>query len=272
MHRSKRAASRIRIPASGYFFLALVALAQIIPHEPRGAQRRTTAAPDGVCYPVNGTGYVVNRAAGLRVPVGTLSPLVEGDSLIVESGTITFCDFRTGQHLVYGTGTRLTVPPVRRPKPPPWWKLLEDHVIRSLSDPESRQMGGSVRGGGPVFWPQDARIAPDVAVVFQWEGLRLEPAALRIEAASDTILVPLTSATAVGHRWVPARPVAPGSVSWCLLDAAGNLLGGGEFEVLSLEAAAAERERFLVAAATVGGASPGLAAVVLAKADHAYLW
>lgn len=236
---------------------------------------RSTPAPDGVCYPVNGTGYIVTALDGLKIPVGTLSPLVEGDSLIVESGTITVLDFRTGQSPIYGAGTHLSIPPVRTPKRPPWWKRLEDSVIRSLSQPELNRIGGSVRGGGAACWPDSTRFAPGIAVVFEWTGVHPAPTTLEVYTDGDTVQYDLPGpASAHGaFAWRPNAPTGAGGVTWVLRDSSQEHLGGGYFSILSVEAADAERQRYIRAASGVEGAGPrDLVAAVLAAADGVYLW
>jgi hypothetical protein len=218
---------------------------------------------------------VVTKDERLRIPVGTLSPLIEGDSLVVETGTITFVDFRTGQSPVYGAGSRLKIPPVKRPERPSWWKLFEDYVVRSLSKPELDRVGGSVRRGGPAFWPDSARFAPDVSVVFEWRGVGPTPAFLRICAGGDTTESSLSPPTP--HQgvlaWRPRVPAPAGPIGWDLLDAGRKSLGGGRFLILTAEAAEGERQRFRRSAVEIFGTErESLMAAVLAEADRAYLW
>jgi hypothetical protein len=218
---------------------------------------------------------MVTREDGLKIPIGTLSPLIEGDSLVVETGTITFVDFRTGQSPVYGAGTRLMIPPVKRPERPPWWKRFEDYLVRSLSKPELDRVGGSVRRGSPAFWPDSARFAPDVPVVFQWSGVGPPPAVLRICASGDTTECSLSPV--VPHQgvlaWPQLVPIPTGAVAWDLLDAKRESLGGGCFLILTAEAAETERQRFHRAAIEMLGAEQeSLMAAVLAEADRACLW
>jgi hypothetical protein len=238
--------------------------------------QRSSPAPDGVCYPVHGTGYIVTAVGGLKIPIGTLSPLVAGDSLIVQTGTVTFLDFRTGQSPVYGAGSHLTIAPVKRPKPPPWWQRLEDHIVRSLSGPEKERIVGSVRWGGmPAFWPDGARFAPGVPCTFEWGGVHPAPAFLQVCANGDTTecAVAEQSSGRGVFVWHPPAPVFAGPVTWVLLDAARDTLGGGRFVVLTPEAAEAERQRFANEASSLGSGEPqGLTAAVLAEADQAYLW
>ena len=239
------------------------------------SERRSSPAPDGVCYPVNGTGYMVTHADGLKIPIGTLSPLVEGDSLVVMSGTITFVDFRTRQSPVYGVGTRLQIPPVKKPKRPSWWKRLEDHIVRSLSGPELGRIGGSVRGGKTAFWPDSAWFAPDVAIVFQWRGVRPAPAVLRVYAGSDTTEYYVSQGPKAHgvFAWRPETPIPAGPVAWVLLDADREVLGGGHMVILTTEIAEAERERFRSAAIKLDEPELlDLMTAVLAHADRAYLW
>lgn len=235
--------------------------------------------PDGVCCPVNGTGYLVTyadgmRKGGLKIPIGTLSPLVEGDSLVVKTGTITFMDFRNGQSSVYGAGTRLKIPAVIDPKRPSWWGRFEDLVVRSMSGPERNRMGGSVRGGQAAFWPEHGRFAPEVPIVFEWWRVRPAPVILQIcvgEGVTELGLsrrAPASDAVA----WQPPDSLVSGKVSWYLLDGDGDRIGGGEFVILTKEEAEKERQRFRKAAAAIEIIPQDLAAAVLAAADKVFLW
>lgn len=240
-----------------------------------GAKSKRVSGPAGVCFPVQGTGYTISRVDNLRIPLGTLSPLVAGDSLVVLTGSITFVDFRTGESAIYGAGTRLTVATGSRPKPPSWVKRLEDHIMRSLHGPERDRVVGSVRGGECACWPDSARFAPGVPVVLEWAGVAPPPAVLRISTAADTTEVPLgEDEPAQGvWTWKPENPVTPGEVVWDLLDSRGERLGGGRFDVLTPAAAEQERRRFLRLASELFEAEVvGLSSSVLAEADRAYLW
>ena len=244
--------------------------------DPSPCRRESSPAPDGVCYPVNGTGYMVTCGDNVRMPIGTLSPLIAGDSLVVESGTITFVDFRTGMSPIYGAGTRLAIPPSIPPKPPCWWNRLEEYFIRGIKEPQRNRIGGSVRDGGSLaFWPDGGRFAPEVPVVLEWSGVNREPVFLRICTDRDTTecAVSRTAWPQGALAWHLPTPVPTGTVAWALFDAARDRLGGGRFVVLTSEAAEAERRRFRDAAARVVDAQQSdMAAAVLAAADHAYLW
>ncbi len=235
--------------------------------------------PDGVCCPVNGTGYIVTysdelRKEGLKIPVGTLSPLLEGDSLVVETGTITFMDFRDGQSSVYGAGTRLKVPAVIDPKRPSWWGRLEDFVVRGMSGPERNRLAGSVRSGQAAVWPDGGRFAPEVPIVFEWWRVRPAPAFLRIRIGEDVAELDVSrkkpGSDAVA--WQRSNPSVSGTVAWCLLDDRRESIVGGEFVILTKEDAELERRRFREAAAAIEVIPQDLAAAVLAAADRAFLW
>lgn len=237
--------------------------------------------PDGVCYPVKGTGYAVTRADGrtgeIRIPIGTLSPLVEGDSLVVETGTITFLDFRNGQSSVYGAGTRLTIPAVIDPHHPSWWERLVDLIVRSMSEPERSRIdriSGSVRHGRPAFWPEGGRFAPEVPIVFKWWRVHPAPARLRIHAGRTVTELEISGErTDTGAlAWKPATAPSPGTVSWLLLDQEGNSTDGGEFVILTAKEAESQRQRFRKAAGSIDAMPKDLAAAVMAAADSAYLW
>jgi hypothetical protein len=263
--------------ASSLFAVCLLSLAADIPSASSAASKdtRSSAAPDGVCCPVNGTGYMVTGADGIKIPLGTLSPLIEGDSLVVQTGTITFVDFRTGQNAIYGEGTRIRIQHADSAKRPSWWKRLEDHIVRGLSEPELDRIGGSVRGVEPMFWPDSARFAPGIPIVFEWRGARPAPAVLRIVSATDTTEYDLPPGTAVhgAFAWKPARPVPAGTVAWTLLDGDRERLGSGMFFVLTAAEAEAERARYRSAADELGGDAPReISAAILAESDHVYLW
>ena len=235
--------------------------------------------PDGVCCPVQGTGYIVTytdqlRKEGLKVPIVTLSPLVEGDSLVVETGTITFMDFRNGQSSVYGAGTRLKIPAVIDPQRPSWWEHLEDFVVRSMSEPERNRLGGSVRGGQAAFWPEGGRFAPELPIVFEWWRVRRAPVALRICAGDDATELDVSRKKPVSDAvaWRRSDAVVSGKVLWYLLDSKRDTIGSGEFVILTKEEAEKERQRFRQAAAAIGVIPQDLAAAVLAAADKAFLW
>ncbi|MFH1277198.1 MAG: hypothetical protein ABIK65_02305 [Candidatus Eisenbacteria bacterium] len=265
---------RLSRPSSVALFLIIAAA----PHSTSG-DGDGPPTPDGVCYPVNGTGYIITYTdemakEGLKIPIGTLSPLVEGDSLIVEAGTITFLDFRNGQSSIFGKGTRLKIPSVIDPAQPSWWERLEDQVVRGLTEPERKRLGGSVRRGQAAFWPDGGRFAPDVPIVFEWWRVRPAPATLRIEAGGEvTDLKVMQEKPGSGaFAWQSAGPALSGTVSWSLIDGDGDPLGGGEFAILTAQEAEGERQRFHDAAEAIGVMPPDLAAAVLAAADRAYLW
>jgi hypothetical protein len=235
--------------------------------------------PDGVCCPVNGTGYIVTytdtlRQEGLKIPIATLSPLVEGDSLVVKTGTVTFIDFRNGQSSIFGAGTRLRIPAVIDPKRPSWWEHLEDLLVRSMSDPERNRMGGAVRGGRTAFWPEHGRFAPEVPIVFEWWRVRPAPVVLQICIGEDVTELALSRGEPGSDAvaWRPADPATSGRVSWYLLDEEGERIGGGEFVILTKEEAENERRRFRKAAAEIEVIPQELAAAVLAAADRVFLW
>ncbi len=244
-----------------------------------GLRAQEPAIPDGVCYPVNGTGYIVTYSDalakdGLKIPIGTLTPLLQGDSLVVETGTITFMDFRNGQSAVFGQGSRLVIPMVVDPDRPSWWQRLEAQVARSLSDPERKRIGGSVRGGQAVFWPDGGRFAMDIPIVFEWWRVRPAPVLLRIQVGDlETELTVAQDKPGSGAlAWKPSDSDPSGAAVWMLVDRDGDVLGGGAFELLTKETADAERMRFTEAAKSVDAIQPGLAAAVLAASERLYLW
>jgi hypothetical protein len=232
--------------------------------------------PAGVCYPVEGEGYMVPQDEPLRIPIGTLSPLYTGDSLVVLSGSITFYDFRTGEQPTFGGGTRMVIPPVFVQARPSWWDRLRDRIFAGLNDPELTRVSVSVRDPSmPAFWPDSARIAPDLSITFQWSGVNPPPAALWVLAGPDTLGYPVApSVDGHGVFVRPAeKPLRPGAAKWVLLGEGNVMLAERGFVVLTPAEAESERRRFLQAAETTDGPeSPGFRAAVLAKSERTFLW
>lgn len=265
-----------RLPA----LLVVLAALVMLPASGRGDDTQEEAAiPDCVCFPVDGTGYIVTYGDamaknGLRIPVGTLSPLMEGDSLVVESGTITVFDFRNGSSSQYGENSRFVIPAVIDPTLPGRLERLADAIKRTLNQPQRNRIGGSVRGARAAFWPDGGRFAPELPIVFEWWRVRPAPARILVQAgdrAEDLEVnqaAPGSGALTWSHEWADLS----GPVTWTLLDDDGESLGGGEFTVLTPEQAEAERARFEEAAASIDVIPRSLAASVLAAADGAFLW
>lgn len=233
----------------------------------------------GICYPVNGTGYMVTAKDTAtaedahRIPIGTLSPLRQGDSLVVQTGTITFLDFRTGESSVYGPGSRLKIPEAPRSKKPSWVEIIAGITTRGYTVLEYERFGGSVRAGEVAFWPDSARFAPGVPILFEWWNM--QPSFLRVCAGTDTTeyALPPSSSHQGVLAWNPSPSVRSGVVTWTLLDEHRDPIGGGSFEILTEAAAEAERRRFQEVASEMEAIElQRLVAALLAKADRAKLW
>jgi hypothetical protein len=229
--------------------------------------------PEALCFPVEGTGYIVSK--GVQMPVAALSPLVGGDSLVVLTGTITVVDFRTGQKPQYGAGTRLVLDRRPKPKPPAWYKLLAEYVARGMSPPTRLRLAGSVRGGVSALWPDSVRFGPGVPIVFEWRGFQSAPTAVSIVWAADSVEHPVQSDEDGSGTcpWGEAALAGPGFYRWSLRDGAGKRVGGGVFEILAPEVAEADRQRFLEQAGRdAGPATAEFAAAVRASAARLKLW
>jgi hypothetical protein len=231
--------------------------------------------PIGVCYPVAGTGHIFGRAS--CTPIGPLSPVFEGDTVVVRQGHVTLVDVRSGERKQLASQESYVL---RGGKPTnvrgPWARLGQalNEVLRG---PDLRKTGGSVRSvGGSCFWPDSARFAEGVPVTFQWCNVHTEPTVLRLTwAGGATNRTPLTGRAIgiSGMEWPSGVPKHPGRVRWSLLDADGNVLGGGRFEILSPADADSARARFDRAARGNGfDTELGLGAALLAAKEHFYLW
>ncbi len=230
--------------------------------------------PAGVCYPVNGSGYTFSSVDQVRVPIGALSPLAEGDSLVVLTGTIGFMDFRSGLNPVYGLGTRMTVPPGNHPRPPNWVGYLRDHIKKSLHGPELIRVSGAVRASDRIWCPDSARFAPGVNVTFEWAQVGPPPVLGRIVCAGDTTTFhPDVQHPEQGlHVWNPPAGTS-GPATLELLNSKQQRVAGGRFELLTPAAASAARDEYRKA---VPGDVPAefidLASGTIARANRDYLW
>ncbi len=234
--------------------------------------------PDGVCYPVNGSAFIVpisSESRTDRVPVGPFTALVEGDSLVVEKGTITFIDFRNGQRSVFGAGTAYRIPRVVDPDRPKIWgemkKRLRD-VFRGAA-PHGRE-SGATRDPEPSLWPDGGvEFAPDVPIVLTWSGVTTKLSIIRINAGDFRVDLPPPSPTSNSGEidWVPGDK-AFGPVEWSLLDVDGEPLLTGRFEVLTLQQAEEKRKMYRARAAGDHAVSQEMGAILRALADRSYLW
>jgi hypothetical protein len=236
------------------------------------------AQPDGVCHEVHGTAVVISK--GTVTPIGPLSPIRRGDRIIVRSGKVTIVDLATGTWQTLAAGSDFTMPEIfGKPSESPldrFTSLLRQWFYRSLSGPRlKRIVGGSVRGGEPSFWPDGECFAPDVPPTLEWYRV-CPPSALRlVQGGADTLVVALgdSAASTGGLQWPEALPLRSGRVTWSLLDAHGERVGGGRFEVLTPAVADSARGVFLAAARdSLPKQSGTLVAAVLAAQQHQYLW
>ncbi len=229
--------------------------------------------PEGVCFPVDGVAFVGSGVH--RVAVGNLTPVWAGDSVFVKSGRITVVDLRSKKRLTGGAGEVLTLP-AREKRTKSSWERAQELLVRRLTEPERRR-GGSTRasGTGPVaaLWPSGVRFGAGVRVVFQWDGVRPDPATMRIAGPSGESEVALGARAGSGSLlWPGAETAAPGTFRWKLLGADGTVLGESQFEVLSPEETARERERYLKAANVSAKLDAAMQAALLAAVDDKYLW
>lgn len=236
-----------------------------------GSQERAAAA---ICYPVAGTGHILGRDCR---PIGPLSPVYEGDTVVVHQGNVTVVDMRSGERRPLAAQQSYVIKRIRKPTSHgPWNRLREALNDAILHGHGARATGGSVRGGESCFYPDSARFAEGVPVNFQWCGVRPAPHMLRLVwAQGDTVRATLDD-RAVGMSamvWPAGVEKRVGRVRWALLDAQGKRLGGGTFEILDDTAAKAARERFESAASATGfDRETGLGAALLAASEHFYLW
>ena len=270
MHRLARWTNSHR---SWRLLLALSLLAAL--SSAAGATEAGELFPDGVCYPVNGTGYILPRAhAADTVRVGALSPLVEGDVLVVETGTITFLDFRDGQSSVFGENTKFIVPAVIDRNRPTAWEALKERLARLFRDAErSRLEEGASRSGECGVWPDGGvEFAPEVPIALEWWGVADKPSAIQLRCGGkrSTLALPEAVVPAGSLPWGLADR-ASGPVEWCLLDANGEPYLCGRFALLTAQEADRRRAAYLSQAE--GDPMPReLAAVLRALADRTYLW
>lgn len=238
-------------------------------------------SPVAVCYPVAGTGRILGRST--CTPIGALSPVFEGDTVLVQQGQVTLVDVRSGARRQIAAHDAFVVPRTRGRVERGHWERLRELLADCLRGPGLHGEGGSVRGEAACFWPDTVRSADDlprfaagVPLNFEWCGSRLAPRTLRISwSRSDTVRVELDAASIAmsGVEWPAGVPKREGRARWSLLDAEGHRLGGGRFEILSDAAADAARARFNDAARTVRfEAEATLGAALLAAAEHYYLW
>lgn len=232
--------------------------------------------PDGVCYPVQGSGFILNgQEQGDTLRIGPLTPVYGGNLLVVESGSITFLDFRNGQSSVLGPGSRHIVPKgVIDPDRPTAWAELKERLRRLFRDAQRSTLEeGASRSETTGIWPDEGAVfAPDVPLALEWWGITDSLTAIRIRGAGDERTIPLTAAARLEGRLAFASgDWVPGEIAWCLLDAHGEPHLCGHFTLLSAAAAELRRAQYIEQA--VGDAMPReLAAALRALADRTYLW
>lgn len=231
--------------------------------------------PVGVCYPVAGTGHIFGRTS--CTPIGPLSPVFEGDTVVVQQGHVTLVDVRSGERKQLASQESYVLKGAKPTTSRGPWNRLGQALNEVLRGPDLRKTGGSVRAvGGSCFWPDSARFAEGVPVTLQWCNVHPEPKVLRLTwIGGTTTRVPLSdrSIEISGMEWPSGVSKHPGRVRWSLLDAEGNVLGGGRFEILSPAGADSARARFDLAARENGfDTELGLGAALLAAKEHFYLW
>lgn len=231
--------------------------------------------PDGVCYPVNGSGFIY-RASGSgdldKLPIGPFSAIFEGDSLVIEAGTVTVIDFRNRQRSDYGKDTRFKIPYVIDPNAPKQWEEIKRRLREVFRDRIDYETSAS-RAGVLKLWPDEGvEFAPDVPITLTW-SVDTTATAIQIVSSNGRKKQDIL-ASEVAKREVAWHPdVMPsGEVSWAILDADGEPILTGEFKVLT-PAQADEKRKMYRAQATGSGSMPlDLEAAMRALADRAYLW
>jgi len=231
--------------------------------------------PDGVCYPVNGTGHVIShRDPSVPIIVTSLTPLTGQDVLVVETGSITYYDFHTRLSVTHEAPAQFTVPEEADEKKSGVLSQAMKLVLRSLKPNDKQRMGGSVRGEGLQLWPTGGRYAPDLPMVFEWSGVRPAPVTLEIRAG-ESVTELAVPASALDHGSLAWRTPAFSrevKIVWRLLGPTRQQLGSGYFRVLTAEKAEAERTRFREEATGETGIPRDLEAACLAAAEWVFLW
>ncbi len=231
--------------------------------------------PDGVCFPVNGSGYIVSASSKSRtdrVPIGPFSAVFEGDSLVIEEGTVTFIDFRDRQRSVFGKDTRHRIPHVVDPNAPTRWEEMKQRLTEIFRDRHGYETSAS-REGALKVWPDDGvEFAPDVPIILTWSA-DTTASAIQVRTEKGQSEIPISESVATRREiaWTPSE-VPSGSVQWSLLDADGEPLLTGRFNVLTAKQADEKREMYRAQAAGDGSMSSELGAVLRALADRSYLW
>lgn len=264
-------------PSKGRQWWPAIALAGVLYASPSTilAEGAANQIPDGVCYLVDGAGYIVSargESDTLKVPIGALSVLSGGDSIVVLTGTIAVLDFRTGQRSVFGQGTRHKMP--KGGYHDEGWKVTKERLTQLFSGPEPPgPEPGTTRDAETALWPDgDVEFGPDVPVDFQWWGVSTPLSAIQIRFGDQQIELPLSASQLSAGRLTWGLDKKPsGSVDWCLLDTDGEPLLKGRFNVLTSEQA--DEKRAMYRAQARGDVIPlELEAVLRALADRSFLW
>lgn len=231
--------------------------------------------PDAVCFPVMGRGTIVTPG-GVRLPIGSLSAVMSGDRVQVDSGYVVVSDFRLGTRRRVAAGGRFQLPEARHPKPPSTWELLRQALAQAIHGPDELRQGGAVRGSGHAFWPDTAYFAPTSAIVFRWRGACPAMGTIRLrDERGDSAIVALdgTLASEGGVAWPATVARTPGRWAWSVHDEDGVCVGGGRFEILTEAQAADARGRYLEQAERkLGAKERDLGAALMAAEDRRYLW
>lgn len=255
--------------------LCLLLLAVIQAQAAPPTEGSTTEIPDGVCYPVNGSGFIYRVAASgdmEKLPIGPFSAIFEGDSLVIDSGTITVLDFRNRQRSDFGVHSKYKIPHVIDLNAPKQWEEIKRRLREVFRDPSGYETSAS-RAGVLKLWPDDGvEFAPDVPITFTWSA-DTTVTAIRIESSNGRTEQPVSESDAAAREvaWRPA--VMPsGAVVWSILDSDGEPLLTGTFKVLTPTQAEEKRKMYRSQSTGRGSMSIDLEAAMRALADRVYLW
>ncbi len=231
--------------------------------------------PAGLIRAISGSAFVEfgsNRERRLAEP---FVPLMAGDTVIVESGSVTIVDLRSNQEQRLGAGSKFVMPRSMAVSDASLYEKLVKTFREAFREPEQIAIGAA-RGGDPglVVSPNGARFSPDAHINFQWKPTSILPAVFRLRGPKDGE-TPLEY-----RRENPPNPMLwpndvrriPGEYIWEILGRDyGAVLASARFEVLSETAAAEKRAHYERQAAGLFPTQRELGAELLAAKDGYFL-
>jgi hypothetical protein len=273
-HVRIRKPHRVPVLVSLLAVLVLLSASSLHAGDRKGGSNASRGAV-AICYPVAGTGRILGQ--GACTPLGSLSPLFEGDTVIVQAGEVGVLDMRSGQRHQLKPAVPFIVKRIKERVEESHWDRLRE-ALMAMAHPDYRRKGAFVRSGESCLWPDDVRFAQDVPIRFQWCGVRPEPRTLQIILdGRDTTRIALDAeAIAMSAlEWPAQLPVRAGRVRWTLLAADGQRLDerNKRFEILTTAAADSLRAFYTgTARADAFGPEGALGAALLAAEKRLYLW